>query len=89
MHCVKVVSLSFIQGLTEDHSLGDSPSVALRKLIRRGGAEASMHMIFACGVCTVKKTTWQKIMLVKKNRNITLVISVFFYVWEDASICLH
>lgn len=35
----------FIQGFTEDHRQGDSPSVALRNLSEEIEEEASLHMI--------------------------------------------
>jgi hypothetical protein len=36
----------FIQGLTEDHRQGDSPSAALRNLSEEIEGEASLYMIF-------------------------------------------
>ena len=40
------MSISFIQGLTEDYNPGDSHSKALNTLLQRGSGGASMYMNF-------------------------------------------
>ena len=57
-HNVRAVSFSFIWGLTEDYSLGDSLSDVLRDLLREVGGEISICVIFGEGVCSVKHTSW-------------------------------
>ena len=65
MHNMRAVSLSFIQGLTEDYSPGDSLSVALREQLQRGRGEASLYMnFFGLEIHAVKHTSWWKIMLI-------------------------
>ena len=46
---VRVVSLSFIQSLTEDYSLVGRLSVVLRNCSREVREEAILYRIFGCG----------------------------------------
>ena len=60
---MRVVSLSFFQGLTEDYRLGASHSVALSKLLQRR-RKGAMNFL-AKTYTQLKHTSWQKIN--KKN----------------------
>lgn len=54
---VRVVSLSFIQSLTEDYSLVGRLSVVLRNCSREVREEAILYRIFGCGTHVVKHTS--------------------------------
>ena len=50
---------------------------------------ASLYVSFGWGMCAVRDTSWQKMLLVTKNKYLKLMILVLFYVWKDASNWIH
>ena len=83
---IKVVSLSFIQSLTEDSSLGDSFEEVLQR--GRGGARKCMFFWgvgWGGGTRKYKQSSLnlgKRLLLITKNRHLRLLILVLFYTWK-------
>ena len=77
---MRVVNLSFIQGLTEDCSLEDSLSVVWRK------ASLYICIVGARIYMWSSKHLGEIFLLITKNMHLELLILVLFYAWEDVRI---
>ena len=83
---MRAVSLSFIQGLTEDYCLGDSSD----ELLQRGRGGASIYLHFLAGKYRHSSIQLGKrLLLFTKNTYLKLMILVLFYVQEEARIWGH
>lgn len=82
------MSLSFIQSLTEESSLGDSSE----EVLQRGRGEARIYMVFfwggwgwGGGTRKYKQSglnLGKKPLLITKNKHLRLIILVLFYIWK-------
>ena len=73
------MSLSFIQGLTEDYSQGDRSKELLQT--GSGGANIYIYMNFLAGKYMMSNThLGKRLLLGTKNRYLKLMILVFFCV---------
>ena len=84
------MGFTFIWGLTEDYSLGDSLSDSSDKLLSRGRREwASVYMIFWRLGNTCSQAYILLVIASHKDQISQLMILVLFYIWEDARIWGH
>ena len=74
----------FFRSCTEDYSLGNSLSVALRELLHRSRGEVGRYM-FLLGKSVVKHASPLKITASHKELISQLMISVLICVWEESS----
>ena len=89
MHSLRVVSLSFIQDLTENYSPGNSHFIAICSKVV--GEKPVYTWIFWLGnICSqVYILVKIKLLLITKNIYLKLMILVLSYVWKDARILGH
>ena len=84
MQNVRAVSFSFIWGLIEDYSTGDSLSDSSEELLRRGGVGGQHICNSGEGARAIKHTAQWKIAASHEEQIFQLMILVLFYEWEDA-----
>lgn len=84
-----VMSLSFIPGLTEDYSPGESLSVVPKGGEGRDWEEVSLHIISGWEMYVVNIYLSKRLLLFSKTRSLQLMILMFFSVWENARVWVY
>ena len=82
-HNIRVMSLSFIQGLIEDHNPGRQPLRSSEEIALKRQWKSQFIYGFWLG------NTGNHAFISIKNRYLKLMILVLFCVWEDARIWVH
>ena len=84
-----VMSLSFIPGLTEDHSPGESLSVVPKGGEGRDWEEVSLHIISGWEIYVVNIYLSKRLLLFSKTSCLQLMILMLFSVWENARVWVY